>query len=89
MKEEPSDHVMDVTKDVIVEGEEDVDNMFTIMTEKPTNKKKVKVTAIHLSHSISLPSSIIGVEQSAAKPLITTTTLNSIADSEGCYQICK
>ena len=45
VKEEPSDCAMDVIKDVIVKEEEDVDNMFAIMTEKPTNKK-VKVTVV-------------------------------------------
>ena len=87
VKEEPSDGAMDIIEDVIVEEEEDVDDMFAITTEKPTNRKKVKVTAVRLGRSISLPSSIVDVEQSTAKPLITTTTLDSAADPEGYYQI--
>ena len=63
VKEEPSDHAMDVIEDVIVEEEDDVDNMLAIMTEKLTNKK-VKVTVVmglcHYDMKFTIAAALVG-----------------------------
>ena len=63
VKAEPSDHAMDVIEDVIVEEEEDVDDIFAIMTEKPTNKK-VRVTVVmglcHYGMKFTIAAALVG-----------------------------
>ena len=88
MKTEPQEVCMDLVEEVIEEEEdEDVDDMFAIITSKAKTKKKVRVatvcyTVFHMRASID-----IIPYKSTVKPLITTTTLDSAADPEGYYQI--